>query len=141
MIKQLFASIVLALTLFGCGAIMSALPVVAGALSDASQTLEVIDVAVQEWIRTTNPPEQQRMRYARIKQQAHRALSSATHAVSGAQDLDQAQYDAAFGEFKLAFGEMKAFLQETGAMGGGAMSANGEAAAIPEPLALSVHIE
>jgi hypothetical protein len=138
---KLLATIVLALSLFGCGAIMQALPVVAGVLSDASQTLEVIDVAVQEWIRTTNPPEQHRIKYAKIKQNAHRALSTATHTVQGASDLDQKQYDAAFAEFKQAFGEMKSFLEDTGAMGGGALSASGEAAEIPEPLALTAKIE
>ncbi len=135
--KKLITLFVLALSLTGCAAVMKALPTIAAVISDAQQTLEIVDVGVQEWIRRTDPPEEQRARYAKIRQNAYRALSLATRGVRGIQDMDQEQYDTAFKEFRESYGEMKDFLDETGAMRSGALSSSGEAEALPEPLAMS----
>lgn len=141
--KKLIILFVLALSLVGCAAVVKALPVIASVIADAHQTMDIIDVAAQEWVRTTNPPDEHRRKYAELRSATLRSLNIANRAVTGAQDIDQKQYDAAFQEFKAAFAELKAFLQERGVMNAGALksSADGTPEPVPEPLALTHQVE
>ena len=145
--RKVLASLLIAasLALTGCGLLAAAVPAltnIAAVIADASATLNNIDAGVRQWIRMTDPPANQIAKYESIRGKAYRALSIATRAVRGAQDVDQEQYEAAFHEFKVAFGEMQAFLEETNAMSAGTLSIGGEAPEpIPEPIALSFKVQ
>jgi len=146
--KNLILALVISLSIpvfTGCASALrsasAALPVFAGLLAEAEQTLEYIDAGVSEWKRLTDPPSNQIARYEAAKKNCYRGLMVATRALQGAEKVEQQQFDAAFLEFRKAYEEMQTFLAETGAVQGGALKAGQTPDPIPVPMALSHKVE
>jgi hypothetical protein len=94
----------LGLATAACAPVIGALPQIVAVITNASATLQLIDSAVRAWLDRhpgTNPA--LRERYRGAYERCLSALDAATHALSGADKLDQQEVDAAFAEFKLAY--------------------------------------
>ena len=118
---------------------------IATVISDAGQVLSLADIAWRTWARANPPSEADQRRFERLMADSHRSLSIASSAVSGAESMDQKDYDAAFASFRKAYGELNAFLTEKGVVGppgmtGGVGVAGAVSEPLPEPAALSFKV-
>lgn len=127
----------------GCAAVMPLIPQIVSIVTDAMVVMGIIDNAAQEYFRShPNVDPMVRAKYVQAFQKAMVALNAAQHALRGAEDLDQKQYDAAFAEFKAAYQELLALLEKQGMMNQQYLSAApGEQVYVPTPEALSYKVE
>lgn len=103
--------------LSGCGAVISALPVVARIVMDAMAVLTGINNAVQEIFRTRpDIPLNVRRTYTRYFDGAITALRALQAAAEEGQDLSNGQVAAAFDAFEAAYKILRDYLGHQGWM-------------------------
>lgn len=128
----------------GCAAVLPAIPTVVSVITDAIAILNIIDNAVQTYF-ATHPatPEKVKTAYASAYRKAMSSLNAANHALTGVEDLDQKQYDAAFAEFQLAYRELLDLLSKEGLMreGNQLRVSFDETVQLPEPAALTHRVD
>jgi hypothetical protein len=127
----------------GCPAAIPVLTTIAAVIHNARIVLDIIDGGAQEWFRThPETPEKVRAEYAKLHQKALLALDVAAQSVSGATDLSQKEYDAAFAEFKQAYINLVDLLHRQSIASDNLMGASdGSTFVIPEPMALSFKVD
>ncbi len=142
-IKLLLLCCCLGAPLGGCAAVMPVIPQIVSVVTDAMVIMGIIDNAAQEYFRThPNVTPEARAKYVNLYQKALNALNTAQHALTGVEDLDQKQYDAAFSEFRKAYQELTDLLDRQGMLNQGYLSAApGEQVYVPAPVALAYKVE
>lgn len=139
------AAIAIPLSVVGCGIVAAAVPVIAqivSVIADANAVLDTIDVVAQDVFRRTNASEEVRAKYQDVLLKAYTALNAAAKAVSGANELTQEEYDAAFAQFKLAYAELKSLIQSFGIVTpDGLLASSPSAVVLQDPLALTYKVE
>lgn len=129
----------------GATCLQQAVPVltkIVSVLTKARVEADRVDAIVQEYFRKTNAPDEQRARYATIRDNVLRGISFANSALQGTTDLSQEQYDAAIAEYAKAWSELMAFLQDTGALNAsGIRGPSGAPVTIKPPDALTFKVD
>lgn len=125
----------------GCAAVAAALPVLTAVVTDAFAVLSVIDGAARHWF-TLHPNKEVERHYLEVYTKTIKALNAANHALAGAKNLDQDQYDAAFAEFRDAYAELMELLERHGISEQQKLKlSDGSTVHLPEPLALTHRVE
>jgi len=140
--RFLVLAVCLGTPLAGCAAVMPLIPQIVSVVTDAMVVLGIIDNAVGEYFRSHPDLDPVvRARYVQAFQKAMTALNAAQHALRGAEDIDQQQYDAAFAEFKAAYQELLALLEKQGMLRQQYLSASpGTQVYVPTPEALTFRV-
>lgn len=144
--KKLVVALCLACSLAvfpGCKELIPLIPKIVAVLADATSTLQIIDTAVEEWFdQHPDVDPKVRAEYRLLYAKCHEALNGANHALQGAEDLTQNDYDAAFAEFKAAYIQLRDLLYREGiASTDGKLGAAGATVDVPEPMALTYRVQ
>lgn len=131
-----------AVPLGGCAAIVSALPAVISAVTDASLVLSTIESFVNAYFASHADAEKQKSVALAITR-ARTSLDGALRIAHGAEKLDQAKVDEAFAEFKIAYTELIGMVDSIGIKSGpqNRMMAGPGTLTVPQPLALSLKVK
>ena len=127
----------------GCAAVLPVIPKIVAVITDAIAIMQIIDNAVQTYFAThPDVPAKVKQAYALAYRKAMDGLNAANHALTGVEDLDQQQYDAAFEEFKQAYLDLLDLLAKQGLMQGNQLRVSPtETVELPEPAALTFRVE
>lgn len=123
----------------GCAAVVSALPAVVAAVTDAALVVDSIERFVTRYFVAKPDPARQKDVEAALAR-ARAALDVALRVAQGAEKLDQQQVDAAFAEFRLAYEELLVLVKPLGVSSGEALRATPGGLAVPEPMALKLRL-
>jgi len=118
--NKFFALLFSLLTLCGCSALSSALPVINSALTDTDIVLKGIDATFDAYQLGHDVSPTDRAEYARLLATAYRALSVGERAISDIKHVSQGQYDQAFTDFQTAYAALTGFLKSKGVTPAGA---------------------
>jgi hypothetical protein len=102
------------LTLTGCSALSSAIPVIQSAVTDSSLVLNGIESVFDAYQVTHPVSPTDRAEYDQLLAAANQALLLGGRTVSDLKQVDQGQYDAAFADFAAAYQTLTAFLKTRG---------------------------
>lgn len=138
----------LSFALPSCAAIVPLIPKIAAVVTDAIATIQVIDSAVDTWMdQHPNVDPKVRARYEAAYAKCVQALNAANHALAGAEQIDQEDFDAAFANFKVAYLELRNLLVMEGIARPGvdgelsvSAVAASDAIVLPEPEALTYRL-
>jgi hypothetical protein len=141
--KQKIAIIymIMTLQLFGCAAVLSALPTVIAAVMDAFVILDAIDDFSDRYFKVhPDPGAQSKIDNAITKARA--SLNIALRTTQGAQDLSDQDIERAFASFRVAYQELLVLVGPIGikstSSGDNALSASSNQLVVPEPIALGL---
>jgi hypothetical protein len=145
--SRLLVASLLALLAVGtstCGAIVSALPTVIAAVTDAVLILDQIEDFARAFF-LAHPNADKEKAVARAVGKARAALITAQRAAKGAEKLDQARVDDAFADFRVAYQELRAVLDGVPGLrvqrpGGPRLAAGPGELVVPEPEALTLKV-
>lgn len=139
--KTLLVSIFSIFLLCGCASILSALPTVIAAVTDAALVLDAIDSFVDKYFEN-NPEPALEMKVEEAMNAARASLNIALRVTNGVDDLSREDAIAAFSEFKRAYEELLVLVEPLGvkqALGDqGMLSASKNVLYVPKPLALQL---
>lgn len=98
-----------------CGAALAAvINTATTVIQDASQSLSLIDVAIEAY-QTQHPVSaEERVKYEALLANAYQALNTGTRAVSDTKQVSQGQFDDAFKDFKVAYVALHDYLKAKG---------------------------
>lgn len=123
----------------GCAAVMSFLPTVIAAVSDATMILDQIQTFVTNYYR--DHPDATKEKQAMLAlAKARSALIGAQRAAQGAEKLDQKKIDEAFQDFKVAYQEVLAIVGPLGVTSGDGLHATEHGLTVPTPEALNLKV-
>jgi len=128
----------------GCAAIVSALPAVISAVTDASLVLSTIESFVNTYFAQPAHVDLEKQKAVNLAiTRARTSLDAALRIAHGAEKLDQAKVDEAFAEFKIAYTELIGMVDSIGIKSGPEkrMMAGPNTLTVPEPLALSLKVK
>lgn len=124
----------------GCAPLMSALPAVVAAVTDAHQILDAIeDFARRFFAAKPDPVREQVVLEAVGKTRA--ALNVALRSAQATQKLDQAKVDEAFSDFRVAYQQLLSIVAPLGVREAGGLAAGPGTLSVPRPMALTLRVE
>ena len=127
-----------------CAAVLSALPKVVAAVTDAGQIVDSIKDFVDAYFVAHPDAAKQKLVDAAILK-AKESLNLALRTANGAQELDQKKVDEAFADFKQAYRELLALVGPLGVRQDGTAAPlkaapGGDSLTVPEPAALTLKV-
>lgn len=126
--------------LTGCAALTAALPMIIPAISEAALILDQIQTFVGSYFKA-HPDAVKETEVTDKLQRARATLVAAERATSGADHLNQKQWDSAIADFKAAYTDLLAAVSPLGVhQGGGLLTAPGPGLSVPEPTALTLKV-
>src|SRR5688500_16867770 len=135
----------LVMTAPGCAAVVSALPSVIAAVTDAMLILDQIEDFVRRYF-AANPDPAREKKFDVAMTRCRSALVAAQRTAKGAEKLDQQKVDEAFAEFKVAYRELAALCATIPGLrvqkpGEKPLTARPGELAVPAPEALTIKAE
>ncbi len=140
--RMIVLSLTLALTSVGCAALISALPTVIAAVTDAAQILDAIEHFVHAYYLQKPDPVKEAICDKAIAK-SRTALNAALRIAQGTEKLDQAKVDEAFADFKLAYQELLVIVEPLGVHAAplGKFMSTPNGLIVPEPIALHLKVK
>ncbi len=141
--KPLLALCLLVLTLTGCAALASAIPVIDAAVTDSGLVLNGIETVFDEYQVAHPVSPEVRSTYDRLLASANQALLLGARTVSDLKQVDQGKYDAAFADFTIAYAALADFLHKQGITPGsaGLVGAGPNSDSFPMPRVIGLRIQ
>lgn len=144
--RKVLVAFILALSIVaqpGCATVVSKLPVVIGAVTDAMMILDSIEMFIEAYFgRHPEVDEGIQKKTRQAMSRTRSALHVALRIAQGSQNLNQAKIDAAFADFKVAYAELLALIAPFGVSSSSdlRMSVTSDSLRVPEPMALTLKI-
>jgi hypothetical protein len=123
-----------------CAQLVSALPAVIAAVTDASQIIDAIEDFAKRFFAAKPDPEREEVVLEAVAK-TRTALNVALRFAQGAESLDQAKVDQAFADFRVAYQSLLTLTAPLGVREAGALAAGPGMLTVPKPMALTLKVE